>query len=198
MTAQRLLADLAGEAALTAMRRTAKVVGCGRWNRGDDQFGLLVVQRLMQDAHGDVDITTSESPGADLLSLIEGIDLLVLVDAAVASAALPVGALRRIRLNDRAVMTGAVCRFATRVSSAHSLGVGYALALADSLGIQPQEIWIYVVGSHDFSLGAAMSQSVAVQIEPTARRIRKDLQRAMRRGAPEAFSHSAGTGAGHA
>lgn len=188
----------ATHSAQAPQRRPARVVGCGRWNRGDDQFGLLVAQRLMQDSSRDYDVAISESPGADLLTLIEGVELLVLIDAAVASEALPVGALRRVRVCGQPTTTEARIRAETRAVSAHSLGVGYALALAESLGVRPREVWIYVVGIDDFEFSTALTPLVAAQIEPAARRIRKDLRRAVYRDSPGIQARATTAGAGYA
>lgn len=165
-----------------------RIVGCGQWHRTDDQFGLLVARELMARHPSAIDVRYSESPGTDLLELVDDVDLLVLIDAANAGEGLPIGALKRVHVarNEIGDVADASCRIDERVASAHSLGVGFALALAESLGILPREVWVYVVGAADFGFGELLSPAVAAQIAPTIRRIEKDIQHARDRSAADA------------
>lgn len=170
----------AGDATTSAPLREprVRVVGCGQWHRGDDQFGLLVAERLRACTRDQLDVRESAAPGADLLTLVEDVDRLILVDAAVADAHLPIGSLCRIVLHrgdDAGTGDYAMLRRAPRITSGHSLGVGYALALADALEIAPCEVWLYAVGAANFDVGDALTPAVAARIEPAATRILQDL-----------------------
>lgn len=165
-------------AAVTAERLRVRIVGCGQWHRSDDQIGLLVAQRFMAVAPDRFDVYVTTAPGADLLSLVENVDRLVLVDAAAADEQLPIGGVRRIVLRRGCGIDDgdyAVFQPSHRVASGHSLGVGYALRLADALGIAPREVWLYAVGAATFDIGDLLTPAVAAIIEPTVARILRDL-----------------------
>lgn len=81
------------------------IVGCGASLRRDDQAGLRIGESLATERLPDsVEVELSESPAADIPSLLEGrpdIGLLVVIDAAAAGEHYPPGTWRRFDSSGR-------------------------------------------------------------------------------------------------
>ncbi|MBN2562508.1 MAG: hydrogenase maturation protease [Phycisphaerae bacterium] len=155
------------------------LVGCGRWLRRDDQAGLLVAGaierggwgRRPDDAPADIAIYATESPGVDLVTLLDGVDLLVVVDAAEQGPGYPPGGWQRIdyrRSPDRVKHSGG--------SDAHTLGVGTALELAGQMDRLPADVWIYAISVATVDYGEAVSAEVQEAIQSLSRRIPSDIE----------------------
>lgn len=133
------------------------IIGCGRSHRRDDQLGLLVAERLSATLSSRARVLQTESPGADLLTELAGVELLIVIDAA---RGLPPGSWRRFERFPGA--DGSRLEFAGwdgHPGSCHALGVADALVLGDRLGLLPREVWIYAVAGSDFGYGAEISAS---------------------------------------
>ncbi|HMQ16401.1 MAG TPA: hypothetical protein PKC49_10530, partial [Phycisphaerae bacterium] len=101
---QRAGADAArGPGAALAPRPPVLVFGCGRDHHGDDQIGLRIAEALARRRPPDTHVALSRAPGADLLLDLEGVGLLVVIDAAESVAELPVGSWTRIVYAGRGV-----------------------------------------------------------------------------------------------
>jgi hydrogenase maturation protease len=146
------------------------VIGVGNPWRGDDAAGLEVARRLEREG---VRAIAHEGDGSGLLSHWDGVDAVVVVDAATSGAA-----------------PGTVYRFAasggplpTRLSSSstHALGVAEAIELARALGRLPQALVVYAIEGESFDAGEGLTPAVeravaqlveelrAVQPEPISR-----------------------------
>ncbi len=178
------------------MRRVI-VYGCGRADRRDDQVGLLAAELLAQTPPPDTEIRVSQAPGADLLTDLEGAGLLIVLDAAPANPALPAGRLLRIDLGENAGRSEPLPEMAGRLgprlvpaaasppgASAHTLDINTALELGRRLGLLPQHVWLYVVGSTDFGYGRECSPPVAQAIPRLVRQVREDIADWLRRPEP--------------
>ena len=86
----------AGSARAAAAAMPVCVIGCGRSHRRDDQIGLRVTEALQSSPPAHTTLRTSQAPGVDLIADLEGVDLLVVVDAAQATQEFPVGTAARI------------------------------------------------------------------------------------------------------
>lgn len=191
------------------------IVGCGSPHRRDDQSGLRVVERLESDGGASsfalsqavaperppmVRLMTSESPGADLLAELDGVELLIILDAAPASPAMPLGTWRRLGWRGaqpivRSAFQGdrsqhrrgagrprIVDSHRPRAASPHALGVNEALRLGETLGLLPGEVWIYAIAGIDFGHGEALSDGVESAIAEVAQAVRADVLEWHRRG----------------
>jgi len=149
-----------------------RIIGCGRWLRRDDQVGLLVAEALSARALPDADVMTSESPGSDISLCLDGVELLVLIDAADYHGEIAPGQWRRIdyRLQARRIRT-------RHWTSTHTLGLDSALRLADALGVLPPTVWIYAVCIADAAFGHELTGQVDASIEPLAEAIARDVAR---------------------
>ena len=121
-----------------------------------------------------VEVRTSEAPGADLAAELEGVRLLVVVDAALAGDDFPPGTWRRIDYgrDDARLIARHLARPAV---SGHTLGVAEGLELARALGVLPPTVWIYVIAGGDFGYGAALTAPVEAAVSTVADQIRADV-----------------------
>ena len=150
---------------------SVRVIGCGRWIRGDDQVGLLVAEALARLRLPRTQVETTEAPGAELFDGLRPEDLLILVDAASARNTQPTGSLVRIDYRSAPDRIGTRCR-----TNTHTLSVDAALELGLELGMLPADVWIYVVAAEDFGFGEEVSAPVADCIPEAVRRIRHDVE----------------------
>jgi hydrogenase maturation protease len=139
-----------------------RVIGIGAEDRGDDAAGLLVARGVRAAAPPGVEIVESPGDAGDLLTLLDGVERVVLVDAA-RGGGMP-GAVEL-------VPAGSAPRSSSR--STHGLGVAVALELAAALRMLPACVRLYVVHGAWFDTGP-VSPPVAAAIGVAARRILRD------------------------
>lgn len=154
------------------LHRDVCIVGCGRWLRGDDQAGLQVVKSLLHDPElSSTTLRLTESPGADLPNWLDGVRLLVLVDAARCTSVCPPGAVQKInyrrqkrRIRERVIR------------DSHSMSVDFALSLAEQLGTLPPDVWVYAIAAEDCGYGEKISPPVLEAMHDVSRRIQHDVK----------------------
>ncbi|MCC6361374.1 MAG: hydrogenase maturation protease [Phycisphaerales bacterium] len=165
----------AGAGAIEPAAPDVLIIGCGRSSRRDDQFGLHVAARLAEAPPAGVRVLATEAPGADLLTNLEGIRLLVIVDAAHGGET---GRWRRLVFAgagpiDRA---GALLDVGLRsLHSSHLIGVAEALRIGEELEMLPPQIWIYAAAGEDFGYGEEMTGPVARAAGEVVWQIRSDV-----------------------
>ena len=153
------------------------IVGCGRWLRADDQVGLRVVEALMKSERlSGARIESTESPAADIPNWLEGIRLLILVDAARGSRSHPPGSFRRLaygkdgnRLQRR------------NARETHGLSVDLALSVSESLTLLPQDAWIYAIAVEDCGYGEDLSAPVKATVPKVCVAIEHDVRSWLRK-----------------
>lgn len=139
---------------------TLHILGIGS-PAGDDQAGWLVVDALRArgvEAGGRAVLAKLDRPGASLLTTLEGVDRVILVDA-LQSGGTP-GEIHRWTQADWAT-TGADL-------SSHGFGVLAALALAQALGSLPQQVEVVGIEIASSELGARVSPAVRQAVEQLA------------------------------
>jgi len=154
------------------------VIGCGRSHRRDDQIGPRVTETLQSNPPPHTTLRTSQAPGVELIADLEGVDLLVVVDAARATQEFPVGNATRIDYLGPSTSGGSprlTPPQAGQSDPSHMLGVNYALKLGRDLKILPQNVWIYTVAGQDFDYGEGVSPGVEAAVQSVAERIRSDV-----------------------
>jgi hydrogenase maturation protease len=133
------------------------IVGCGRWLRRDDEVGLRIARSLSEgDSLPQARIYSTEAPAIDIPTWLDGVGLLVVIDAAKSSNGHPPG--RWDRIDYRA--TDARIRARSNTDT-HGLSVDLALSVSESLGLLPENVWIYAVVAEDVGHGDGLSPSVA-------------------------------------
>lgn len=106
-----------------------RILGVGS-PAGDDQAGWLAVDALRGAG---LDACKLDRPGANLVSLLNGVDHVILIDAMQGGGA--PGQLRRFERND--------WRGYGQGLSSHGFGVLDALSLAEALGCLPERLDLY-------------------------------------------------------
>lgn len=142
---------------------TVVVAGIGNDLRGDDGVGPAVLRRLTGLwAEDGARCRVVEDP-LDLVSLWDGCELAVVVDATRSGA--PPGTVRVLELDPRgAGAQGASTSVGMRPSSTHSLGLATALGMACALGSAPRRVVVVGIEGAAFAVGAALTPAVAAAL----------------------------------
>ncbi|GGD46204.1 hydrogenase maturation protease [Sinisalibacter lacisalsi] len=128
------------------------LIGVGNDFAGDDAAGRLVARGL-RGASG-FDLAECHGAAADLVTLMEGRERVLIVDACRAGA--PPGTLHRLDSG-----AGELPPWLRSVSS-HGIGLAEGVALARVLGVLPPEVEVWAIEGADFATGAAMTPAVSV------------------------------------
>ena len=155
-----------------------KLLGLGHSMRGDDEIGLIAVQRWKEE-HGDsypkdqVEADILESPGLNLLGNIAGQDAAVLIDAVQSGA--PAGTLHILAEEDLASFTDGS-------GSAHGWGAAETLSLGHRLVPEDMPPVIILVGIEavQFELGEGLSPAVKAAIPKAVNAIQLEIKRLIR------------------
>jgi hydrogenase maturation protease len=151
-----------------------RIIGCGNRERGDDQAGVAVADRLREMGF-DAEVHTG-----DALSLLErwGRDeSVILIDAVVTGAA--VGTVQVWRLDEANLGLPKIVK-ETAVSS-HGFDIAKAIELGRALGKLPARMEIYGVEGSCFEREAEMSAEVRRGVEAVVEKIRARVQDARRK-----------------
>lgn len=144
-----LLRDALPSARGGAALKSAAVCLGSRY-RGDDAVGPLVAERL-RDA-GVTLLDCADEP-TRLLDAWDGLDVVVIVDAAVTGAS--AGTVHRLDAGN-----GALPRD-LRLASTHAVSVADALELGRAIGRAPRRVVVLGVEGATFGMGDEMTQAVA-------------------------------------
>lgn len=157
-----------------------KLLGLGQSMRGDDEIGLIIVQRWIDDFRSDypdedIEAVVLESPGINLLSEIAGRDAVLIVDAVQSGAR--VGTLHKITEEDLAT-------FDDGSGSAHGWGAAETLSLGHQLIPEemPQKVFVIGVEAIQFELGEGLSPAVKIAIPGALKMINQVLDELSGRG----------------
>ena len=145
------------------------IAGMGNVLRGDDGFGIRVVQRLMRmDLPAGVEVYEAGGAGIALAQkLMDGFDVCILVDATLRGE--PPGTLCCIEPQVFAEL---------RTIGMHEQEPSKVLALAKALGALPPKVLL--VGCEPLEvedLREELSSPVAAAVEPAVQRILRELER---------------------
>jgi hydrogenase maturation protease len=152
------------------------VIGVGSAYRGDDAVGLVVAQRLQEERLDHVTIVPTAGEGTGLLTLWQGTDAVVLVDA-VWTGARP-GTLYRFEVGARPLPA-----LFSRLST-HAFGVAEAIALARALRQLPPMLVVYGVEGATFAAGMGLSAAVAAAVPQVVAQVRQELRALTERKTP--------------
>ncbi|GKY87310.1 hydrogenase maturation protease [Sinisalibacter aestuarii] len=134
------------------------VIGVGNDFAGDDAAGRLVA-RALAGAAG-FDVAETHGAAADIVTLMEGRDRVLIVDACASGAA--AGRLHRLDAGADDLPSW------LRSVSSHGIGVAEAVALARVLGILPPRVEIWAIEGVAFCTGDAVSPQVQATIREVA------------------------------
>jgi len=83
--------------------QSVRIIGCGNILMGDDGVGVRVVEALEKMESGipeDIDILDAGVCGLDILTLLDGVDKVIIVDSMVGSGSTKRGSILRFELED--------------------------------------------------------------------------------------------------
>lgn len=143
---------------------SARIVGCGNADRGDDAAGLLVVRRLREMG---IQAREESGEGLALMASWEGAERVIVVDAVVTGSR--PGSIHVWDARDVPLVRDAF------PFSTHGFGVAEAVELARALDQLPPSLMIYGIEGREFSPGAAPSAAVLEAVEELARRLALEL-----------------------
>lgn len=133
------------------MMRTL-VIGIGNAWRGDDAAGLLAAHALRSQKLPGVTIVETNVVDPALIDSWQGIDRLIVVDAAVSGAA--PGTVQRFNLSrDTLPDELSFC-------STHAFDLTALFELARALDRLPPQVWVFGIEARDFAHGRAVSEEV--------------------------------------
>jgi hydrogenase maturation protease len=143
------------------------VIGIGNPDRGDDDAGRAVTQRLRGALPADVEIVVHDGETAGLVALLDGVAAAFLVDAC--ASGVPAGTVRRYDVAEEPLP---VASFGL---SSHGLGLAEAIELARALGQLPPSCVVYAIEGESFAIGAPLSPKVAAAVAGVATRVSGEI-----------------------
>lgn len=153
------------------MKTPIRILGCGHWSMTDDQAGLVTATLLAERHLPDTDVSWEECPGTALApEELEGVELLVVIDATPADERHRCGAIDRIDYRDRQQLLRL-----RRAMDTHSIDLVSGLKMAEALQVLPRDVWIYVIFGKEFHRSLSVSSDVAEGIKQLADRIAQDV-----------------------
>ncbi|WP_053802126.1 hydrogenase maturation protease [Streptomyces rimosus] len=147
------------------------VIGVGNTFRHDDGIGPAVVRRLRERAVDrplppSVELADCDGESGRLMSLWEGAELAIVIDAAHAHPGHP-GRVHRFGLEGPYAGPAA--------TSSHGLGLGEAIELSNVLGRLPDRLLVLAVEGADASLGTGLTPAVAAVVDRLAATVEAEI-----------------------
>jgi hydrogenase maturation protease len=143
----------------------ALVIGVGNALRGDDAAGLQVARRLREREFENTHESSGET--ASLMELWQGVDAVLLADAA-QSGAEP-GTVTRLDVSTRPLPS------AFLHCSTHAFGVAEAVELSRSLGSLPPRVIVFGIEGKNFEHGAPLSPEVETGVRKAVEMIETEM-----------------------
>ncbi len=153
-----------------------RIIGLGNVLAGDDGVGILAARRLKarlgkQQAdlvEVQVEVIEAELVGLEVLDLMEGADVVMLVDAA--RSGHPPGTLHRLEVSDGPIGKTLFPH------STHALNAVDALELGRTLGTLPPRVIVFGIEAGTLRAGEALSPEVARALEEVAERLAREVE----------------------
>lgn len=153
-----------------------RIIGLGNVLAGDDGVGILAARRLKarlgkQQAdlvEVQVEVIEAELVGLEVLDLMEGADVVMLVDAA--RSGHPPGTLHRLEVSDGPIGKTLFPH------STHALNAVDALELGRTLGTLPPRVIVFGIEAGTLRAGEALSPEVARALEEVVERLAREVE----------------------
>ena len=151
-----------------------KIIGLGSPLRGDDGLGVTAIERLAEsdDLPSEVELVDGGLCGLGLLDLIEGTDVVILIDAIQSDE--PPGTIIRTSADQ-------LLHIDAPAGSVHDFRVAETLHLADSIGTPLPPITLIGMVPHDISPGQSLSATVEANFSSLLDSILVEMRRALAR-----------------
>lgn len=143
-------------------------LGVGNLHRGDDGVGPAMAEKFIADGSfsaAGVDVVSHGGEGASLMSLWEGLEKVVVVDAMMSHR--KAGLVQRFDVNKEPLQSG-VFRY-----SSHLFGLAEAVEMARALRKLPKSLIVYGIEGKGFVFGEPFSAPVA----RAAKKVEKEIFR---------------------
>jgi len=149
-----------------------KIIGLGSPLRTDDGLGAAAVQRLVERGGlpPEAELIDGGLCGLGLLDLVEGADVVILVDAVQSDE--PPGTIVRASADQ-------IKRTDAPAGSVHDFRVAEALHLADSIGALLPAITLIGMVPHDISPGQSLSPQVEANFSELLDSVLVEIRRAL-------------------
>jgi len=144
------------------------VIGVGNEFRGDDAVGIWIARQLAQSTPPRVAVIEQRGEGADLMDAWEGMEMVLLIDAA-SSGAKP-GTIHRFAAH-QAPLPAELFSF-----SSHAFGVAEAVEMSRLLGELPPRVLVYAIEGENFDLGASVSPAVTQAAEDILPQLLREIE----------------------
>jgi len=144
------------------------ILGVGNLLLSDDGVGVRVIQKL-QEEHtlpAEVETVDGGTCGLDLLHFLEGVDHLIVVDAA--NLGLPPGTIKRLEGE-------AVPAFLSQKVSPHEINLPELLFSAKLTGIYPKKVVVFGIQPQTIETSLDLSPPVAAQVDELVERVLAEL-----------------------
>jgi hydrogenase maturation protease len=148
----------------------ARVIACGNPLMGNDAAGPGVLALLGKE-HPEIDAVDGGTGGLGLVTLMEGYDRIVIVDATSG-----LGEPGEIRVFRDLPVEGIPSL------SLHELGIPEVLALARTLGIAPEVIVVGIEGGRNLAFSGEMDPAVRAAVPRAARVVVEEVKRGEQEG----------------
>jgi len=142
------------------------VIGVGNALRGDDAAGLHVARRLRERGWENMHESSGET--ASLMELWQGVDAVLLADAAQSGA--PPGTITRLDASTQPLPA------AFLHCSTHAFGLAEAVELSRSLGTLPPKVIVFAIEGQTFEHGAPLSPEVERGVMETVNQIEAEVK----------------------
>ena len=144
------------------------ILGVGNLLLSDDGVGVRVIHKL-QEEHtlpAEVETVDGGTCGLDLLQFLEGVDHLIVVDAA--NLGLPPGTIKRLEGD-------AVPAFLSQKVSPHEINLPELLFSARLTGIYPKKVVVFGIQPQTIETSLDLSPPVAAQLDELVDRVLAEL-----------------------
>ncbi len=156
-----------------------RIIGLGNVLAGDDGVGILAARRLkarlgkqqadqVEVQEVQVEVIEAELVGLEVLDLMEGADVVMLVDAA--RSGHPPGTLHRLEVSNGPIGKTLFPH------STHALNAVDALELGRTLGTLPPRVIVFGIEAGTLRAGEALSPEVARALEEVAERLAREVE----------------------
>lgn len=129
------------------------IIGIGNCDRGDDQVGIRVAEKIQRRLGDGVDVIFHRSDPAYLLEHWQGRERVIGIDAVVSENVPPGEIVRWDAAGENLPAAGFH-------ASTHSLGIHQAIALSRALNKMPRRLYLYGINAASFTAGQGMSAAV--------------------------------------
>jgi hydrogenase maturation protease len=146
------------------------VLGLGSPLRADDGVGVVLIEALREGGGfgEEVELVDGGSAGLEIVLLLEGRSRVVVVDAA--DMGLEPGAWRRFTPDEIAPADGTALK-----GTLHDAGLLEALALAEALGVLPEELVIFGVQPRSLDWEQGLTPPVRQALPALCEAVRREL-----------------------